>query len=335
MKIWRLPRSQGEKILPIEPDSVFDDFAFLNEPNTVAGAFRASEARDKQDEVGVGVMNIESRETYYPLVHTFTAHKRRRCILTTDRSTNLVSTLTQKLNPTRYQLALFRFEKEGATEISLPEVFPLEGHAHLSPKGDAIWAGNCIVETGATSSGTKLTKIDRQGIIDPPVRERTPRWVGDTHVVEIVDLKPPQGSNNTNPVRHLLLWNVENGRRAAVISAPFAKALSSSPAGTQIAEGGSDKMLRIRDAKTLTEQKLLRVHDGSVSAVAWHPKLPLIATASDDQTVKIWNLNTGAMVEEFGFIGAPDRLFWSPEGTQLAVRRILQPLQIFSPRSCQ
>ncbi|MEI6872562.1 MAG: WD40 repeat domain-containing protein, partial [Verrucomicrobiota bacterium] len=335
MKIWRLPRPKGDKTLPIEQDTQLDDFAFLHKPDAVAGAFRPSNDLNSSGVV-VGIMSTKSRESYYPLDAIFTTHQRRPCILTTDRSSSLICTQTQKLEPTRYPLSLFRLDKAVANEIPLPEVFSLEGHAHLSPKGDLIWAGNAVIEIEAPLSGAKVRKIDRKGITEPPRGERTPRWVGDRHVVEMADFKTKiNGSNSSSPERHLLLWDVTNGERAAVVAAPFAKALSASPDGTQIAEGGSDKMLRIRDKKTLVEQRVLRVHDGGVSAVAWHPKLPMIATASEDRTVKIWNLETQAMVEEFGFLESLDRLFWSPDGTQLGVRGYLKTLEVFSPKSCQ
>jgi len=136
----------------------------------------------------------------------------------------------------------------------------------------------------------------------------------------------------------LLLWNAEDGSRSRFVAAPYAKALSASPDGTQIAEGGSDKMLRIRDGRTLAVQRVLRVHDQAVCSLAWHPNLPLVATASsEDRSVRIWDLNTETMLEEFGFFEFADRVFWSIDGSELAVRSRgnASQIEIFRPKACQ
>ncbi len=278
LKIWRLPRSTGEKAIPIERDTSFDDFAFLKDPTTVAGAFRLAGTKDSNNvvvpdvsNVVVGIMDTTLPEPCFPLSQTFSFHKRRASILTTDQSGSYICTQTQKPNSATYPLALFRLSPEGATAIPMPEVSILGGHARLSPKGNLIWTGNRILQIEPSLSVNISRTIDRKGIIDPPFTERIPRWVGNSHVVELVDLRHGTGSPSVAPERHLLLWNVGNGERAAVASAPFAKTLSASPDGTQIAEGSTEKMLRIRDATTLAEQKVLRVHDASLTAVAWHP----------------------------------------------------------------
>jgi WD40 repeat protein len=67
-------------------------------------------------------------------------------------------------------------------------------------------------------------------------------------------------------------------------------------------------------------KQALRVHEGPVNDVACHPTLPLVATASSDWTVKIWDLRTNAMVEKYSiFSDLPVRLRWSPDGTVLSL----------------
>jgi WD40 repeat protein len=103
-------------------------------------------------------------------------------------------------------------------------------------------------------------------------------------------------------------------------------------------EAGSDLRMRIRDSRTLKIVRELRVHDAPLTAVAWHPHLPLIATASEDHSVKIWDLRTDKMVEKLSlFLDLPNGLYWSPDGKSLAVQHTDSStfVDIFRPESCR
>ena len=69
--------------------------------------------------------------------------------------------------------------------------------------------------------------------------------------------------------------------------------LSVAPDGRRFAEAGADKMVRIRDAATLAVLREFRAHDGPITALAWHPTKPIMATASADLSVKIFGTYTG------------------------------------------
>ncbi|NBV33203.1 MAG: hypothetical protein EBR81_05255, partial [Proteobacteria bacterium] len=103
--------------------------------------------------------------------------------------------------------------------------------------------------------------------------------------------------------------------------APYAAAVSASPDGSRLAEGGGDLRLRVRDGKTLATIREFRAHDAPLTAIAWHPLLPIVATASEDHSVKIWDLRTEKMLQKIAlFINVPTGLYWSPDGKSLAVQ---------------
>ncbi|WP_344291253.1 hypothetical protein [Streptomyces synnematoformans] len=65
-------------------------------------------------------------------------------------------------------------------------------------------------------------------------------------------------------------------------------------------------------------RQILRGHEGRVRAVAWSPDGRLIATGSDDRTVRIWSSVT---CEEVAILGVHQdkvtSVAWSRDGTRL------------------
>ena len=70
------------------------------------------------------------------------------------------------------------------------------------------------------------------------------------------------------------------------------------PDGASFAEAGADRIVRLRDARTLEVRQQFRAHDEAITALAFHPTRPILATGSEDLTVKLWDLGTGRMLEE-------------------------------------
>jgi WD40 repeat protein len=54
---------------------------------------------------------------------------------------------------------------------------------------------------------------------------------------------------------------------------------------------GADKLIKLWDAYTGEIIKTLQGHSEGVSDIAWSGEGDLIASASDDKTVRIWDLN--------------------------------------------
>jgi WD40 repeat protein len=206
----------------------------------------------------------------------------------------------------------------------------------ISPDGSRLWAETKVY---STDSGAVLSKIDLkgvaavQGVAASPENLRA-RWVGNSHVMKVMMQEANAvGTEAISQTRSLVLWNVENGARIHSTEAPDARALSVSPDGAEIAEAGFDMKVRIRNAETLEVSQVLRVHDAPVLDVAWHPKRSLVATCSEDFFVRIWNLQTGELVQEIGmFALTPSRLSWSPDGSRLSVQFATGEVGLLSPK---
>ena len=99
------------------------------------------------------------------------------------------------------------------------------------------------------------------------------------------------------------------------------------------AEGGRAHNVRIRDGATLAVLREFRAHNGPITALAWHPTRPILATAGADFVIRLWNLEDGARLEELnGPLGTPSRLSFSPGGTRLATASRDGTARIWKPR---
>jgi WD40 repeat protein/predicted Ser/Thr protein kinase len=327
-KVWSI-RSVQEETLPMD-DHISNGFAFFGPPGSlviqkprVGSPYVASILRLRENER----RDTKLLEGIFNPVSFFSA----------SRNGNILAFGVAPVGYAPASLRLFRNTDatpiEKFDEIPNPPFIQLEGLPwcfNLSEDGSVLWLGNGFHEA---STGKRITPLDRSGLKQ---LDSAACWVGNENVVEIA----VKELRDSGPSRTLVNWSIKDGKRTEE-PAPDALAISPSPDGAHIAEAGSDMRVRIRDGATLKEEKTLRVHDAPVTGVAWHPTLPLLATASKDYTVRIWNLETESPVEEIGlFLGTPGKLYWSPDGKTLAVRTTNEMtkgragINLFTPKSC-
>jgi serine/threonine protein kinase/WD40 repeat protein len=228
-------------------------------------------------------------------------------------------------------------------DSTLKELFggqiPQEGwHFQLNNSGTQLWTGNGVFES---ATGQLLCKMDRKGVEFPPTGAGASEWLNSTQIVEIALVKAEwQGAPPDAVERAILLWDATTGQRLATAYAPDATSLCVSPDGKQLAEAGSDMRIRLRNAQTLAVEKEFRAHDGPVTDVAWHPKQPMLASASEDLNVRFWSLKTGIQLGELHGIASqpeqrPERLTISPNGQFLGVRSAAFGVGFFEPPAFQ
>lgn len=89
--------------------------------------------------------------------------------------------------------------------------------------------------------------------------------------------------------------------------------------------------LHVFDAKTGTEIVKLRGHEFGATSIHFHPKLPLLASAGQDGTTRIWNLDSPGNATEIDVgTGWAEHVRWAPSGTRLATAAA-RKLRLWTP----
>ncbi len=92
------------------------------------------------------------------------------------------------------------------------------------------------------------------------------------------------------------------------------------PDGQTLISCGGDEMIHLWDIPGRRLRKSLRGHDGFVSGVCLIPGTPLLASGSWDDSVIIWNIETGRKVKTFHLdTGSAISVAASPDGRTLAM----------------
>jgi hypothetical protein len=216
----------------------------------------------------------------------------------------------------------------------LPQEFLSYRTSLLDRTGDRVWLGDGVFDS---LSGNLRVRFDRSGTRNLFPKKGTAVWPRSDRIVEIA-LVRGAGTGVEEPRwdRSLLVWDAETGKRLATQFAPQANALAVSPDGRWILEAGQDRRVRFRDVETgeIRPEGVIRVHDGPVTSVAFHPSLPLFVTASEDFGVRVWSTETGSLVEDLGlFRRVPKDLLISPDGKRLGVSfQNTADLSFFAPK---
>jgi len=225
-------------------------------------------------------------------------------------------------------------ERIGATEVKSSMILPR--YARISPASDQYLLIDIFreVRLHALPSGEEKAKLD----IPDFNRGRDFQWLSPGRIVGLVTVKAQRLQPGAE--ERVLLWDAATGRILQSAVHPSAMdVLAAAPDGRRFAEAGTDERVRIRDGATLAVLSEFRVHDGPITALAWHPTRPILATASADLSVRLWDIETARCLEELGGpTSAPISLAFSPSGRLLIAGgddsgRLWEPATLNNPTS--
>jgi len=206
----------------------------------------------------------------------------------------------------------------------------------------AIRAGKTLQKQHATDP--VVMRAVQQAIYGSSERQRLE---GHDAAVKSVSFSPDgktlaTGSDDTT----IKLWNVETGKEIRALKGHDAavNSVSFSPDGKTVATGSADRTIKLWNVETgevirtphddgfleIGSTSLSRGfseshgspklvgHDAAVNSVSFSPDGKTLATGSTDQTIKLWNVETGKKIRTFkGHDAAVNSVSFSPDGKTL------------------
>ncbi|MEP7121790.1 MAG: WD40 repeat domain-containing protein [Byssovorax sp.] len=114
------------------------------------------------------------------------------------------------------------------------------------------------------------------------------------------------------------VWTLGATEAPRIIEGELGLSLAFTPDSTTLAIGGSGGQIDVRDLSSGKRVQTLAGHEGRVRAVTFSRDGGLLASGSDDRTVRLWSMPTGKLVARLDHEGAVASVAFTADGLSIA-----------------
>ncbi|MBN3939674.1 TIR domain-containing protein [Nostoc sp. NMS9] len=135
------------------------------------------------------------------------------------------------------------------------------------------------------------------------------------------------------------VWRTDTGKliRKSSMHTGVCLCMAWSPNETIVAAGGTgdDWSINLMDIKT-RKSETIEGHSGQVNSLVWSPDGKVLASASHDSTIRLWDKETKQLKKTLkGHSGDVYSVAWSPDGTLLASASLDNTIRLWNPQTVQ
>ncbi len=168
------------------------------------------------------------------------------------------------------------------------------------------------------ASGALLARLTDPALVESGLYKQ--QGVAHLDLVQALAFSPDGDLLASGGYREVKLWRRPHGVRRADLpaTASAVQAISVSPDGKWAAVGEASGEIKLWDLATLKDPKALAGHTAAVSDLEFLPDGLKLVSASQDKTVRLWNVADGAAVTQLETPAAVNALAVIADGTQVA-----------------